>query len=157
MKYRKKPIVIDTIQYNGLNHEKISNFVGKELKLKLESETAYIAGVAPPIFSLTIKTLEGNHKAMPGDFIIKGIEGEFYPCKPDIFEKTYDKIEPYETQSHPENFCDQCRGKNPTWSAPTDLWNKLCERREIICPNCFQSRAKKSGINVGFRAETFNK
>lgn len=38
---------------------------------------------------MIIPTLEGNHKAMPGDFIIKGVNGEFYPCKPDIFMKTY--------------------------------------------------------------------
>ena len=40
-----------------------------------------------------IMTLEGNHKVTPGDYIIKGVNGEFYPCKPDIFEKTYEKAE----------------------------------------------------------------
>ena len=91
-KYRKKPVVIEAVHYTGLNRDEIEEFVGKELKQELESETAYVAGQGPPQFSLTIETLEGNHKAMPMDWIIKGVEGEFYPCKPDIFEKTYDKV-----------------------------------------------------------------
>ena len=93
MKYRKKPVVINAIQYTNLNADEIRDFVGIDLKQELESETAYIAGKAPPRFSLTIPTLEGDMKAMPMDFIIKGIKGEFYPCKPDIFEATYDAIQ----------------------------------------------------------------
>lgn len=94
MKYRKKPVVIEAIQWSG-NHNKqeIENFVGKKLKYELESETAYVAGVAPPFFSLLIETLEGNMKAMPFDWIIKGIKGEVYPCKPDIFAATYELVE----------------------------------------------------------------
>ena len=92
MKFRKKPIVVEAIQWSGLNREEISVFVGKELFMELESETAYLAGVAPPIYSLIISTLEGKMKAMKGDWIIKGVAGEFYPCKPEIFEKTYGKI-----------------------------------------------------------------
>ena len=94
MKYRKKPVVIEAIQWSG-NHNKqeIENFVDKKLKYELESETAYVAGVAPPFFSLLIETLEGNMKAMPFDWIIKGIKGEFYPCKPDIFEATYEPVD----------------------------------------------------------------
>jgi hypothetical protein len=90
MKYRKKPVVIEAVQYTGINREEINAFVGLELKTELESETAYVAGQGAPIFSLTIPTLEGDHKAMPGDYIIKGVKGEFYPCKPDIFMATYD-------------------------------------------------------------------
>jgi hypothetical protein len=86
----KKPITIEFIQFTGLNNVEISEWVGQPLKIELESETAYVAGVAPPIFSLTIPTLEGDMKAMPGDYIIKGIKGEFYPCKPDIFKASYD-------------------------------------------------------------------
>jgi hypothetical protein len=93
MKYRKKPVVIEAIQYNNLNADEIDQFVGQSLKRGIESETAYEAGVAPPIQSIFIPTLEGDHKALPGDFIIKGIKGEFYPCKPDIFEATYEKVE----------------------------------------------------------------
>jgi hypothetical protein len=92
MKFRKKPVVVEAIQWNGLNRDEIEIFVGKELMLELESETAYEAGIAPPIFSLCITTLEGVMKAKKGDWIIKGVANEFYPCKSDIFEKTYEKI-----------------------------------------------------------------
>jgi hypothetical protein len=91
-KFRKKPIVIEAVQYNNLNIEEIEKFVGKKLHQELESETAYLAGISPPKFSLTIQTLEGNYKAMPNDYIIKGIQGEFYPCKSDIFEATYEAV-----------------------------------------------------------------
>lgn len=91
-KFRKKPIVIEAVQFNNINYEEISLFIEQELTPELESETAYIAGKGAPIFSLTIKTLEGNMKAMPQDWIIKGVNGEFYPCKPDIFEKTYEPV-----------------------------------------------------------------
>jgi hypothetical protein len=93
MKFRKKPVIIEAVQWNNLNRDEINSFVGKDLKLELESETAYLAGVACPAFSLTIPTLEGDMKALPGDWIIKGIKGEFYPCKPDIFQQSYEKIE----------------------------------------------------------------
>lgn len=89
-KYRKKPVVIEATQYTGANREEINAFVGADLKTELESDAAYQVGKGAPIFSLTIPTLEGDHKAMPGDFIIKGVKGEFYPCKPDIFAATYE-------------------------------------------------------------------
>lgn len=102
MKFRKKPIIIEAIQWNGnSNKREIDLFVGKELKAELESETAYVAGKGAPLFSLIIETLEGNHKAMPNDWIIKGIKGEFYPCKPDIFDKTY---EPAQSMTAPDGF-----------------------------------------------------
>ena len=92
MKFRKKPIVIEAVQYYNLNHHEIETFIGKKIEQELESETAYLAGKAAPSFSLIIPTLEGDHKAMPGDWIIKGIEGEFYPCKDSIFKKTYEEV-----------------------------------------------------------------
>lgn len=91
-KFRKKPVVIEAVQYNNLNREEIEKFVGKKLHQELEFEAAYLAGKEAPKFSLIIETLEGNHKAMPNDYIIKGIQGEFYPCKPDIFEATYELV-----------------------------------------------------------------
>lgn len=92
-KFRKKPVVIEAIQWNGnSNKQEIDSFVGKTLTTELESETAYLAGRGLPQFSLIIETLEGNHKAMPNDWIIKGVNGEFYPCKPDIFDVTYEPV-----------------------------------------------------------------
>ena len=59
-KFRKKPVEVEAIQWNGnTNRAEIVAFVGKELNTELESETAYLAGVAPPIFSLLIETKEG--------------------------------------------------------------------------------------------------
>jgi len=91
-KFRKKPVVIEAIKYDNLNYKEVCEFIGITLAPDLESETAYLAGKGAPIFSLSIPTLEGKMKAMPNDWIIKGVNGEFYPCKPDIFEKTYEAV-----------------------------------------------------------------
>lgn len=88
MKYRKKPIVIEAVKYNGLNLVEIQKIIGESLETDF-----YDNGVTAPTLSLTIPTLEGNMKAMPGDYIIKGVNGEFYLRKPDIFEKTYELAE----------------------------------------------------------------
>lgn len=87
MKYRKKPVVIEARQY--LNDE--STF---EL-LNWINNGQYKRGKSNPFATwtngdLTIPTLEGNHTANVGDWIIEGVAGEFYPCKPDIFEQTYE-------------------------------------------------------------------
>ena len=78
-KYRKKPVVIDAVQWNGRNEIYISKFIGGNLEMGDET--------------LFIQTLEGKMEASVGDYIIKGIKGEFYPCKPDVFEKTYEPID----------------------------------------------------------------
>lgn len=83
--YRKKPVVIEAIQYEGYMTEDIKNFVGDSLL----SESKWDNG---PV-GYFIKTLEGTSYILSkNDWIIKGIKGEFYPCKPDIFEATYEKI-----------------------------------------------------------------
>lgn len=93
MKYRKKPVVIEAIQWNGLNLKEIKDFVGESLEYEIY-DAAWIAGAGiPPQVHMVIKTLEGDHICTKGDFIIKGVNGEFYPCKPDIFEKTYELVE----------------------------------------------------------------
>lgn len=56
-------------------------------------------------------------------------------------------------KTHPEYYCDDCKQRNPTWYAPSEIWNKLCKREEIICPVCFQNRADAAGINLVFTAE----
>lgn len=82
-KFVKKPIEIEAIQFTGENHEEIINFTeGKvELKTKSSSDT-----------SLYVHTLEGEMQAIPSDYIIKGVHGEFYPCKKAIFQKTYSEV-----------------------------------------------------------------
>lgn len=92
MKYRKKPVVIEAIQWNGLNLEEIKDFVGKDLEYNI-LDTAWEVGKGVPHVIMKIHTLEGDHECTVGDFIIKGVNGEFYPCKSDIFEKTYEATE----------------------------------------------------------------
>ena len=84
MKYRKKPVVIEAIQYTGDNYKEVCKFVGSELKAPL---------IMREPGELIIETLEGNMIASVNDYIIKGIHGEFYPCKPDIFDKSYESVE----------------------------------------------------------------
>lgn len=91
MKYRKKPVVIEAIQWTGINLEDIKGFVGKDLEYEIH-DAAWKAGQAPPHVSMKIHTLEGDMEVSKGDFVIKGANGEFYPCKPDIFEKTYEAV-----------------------------------------------------------------
>lgn len=78
-KYVKKPVEIEAIQWTGENLNEIVMFTDMHNLQCGENE-------------LKIKTLEGNIIASKGDYIIRGIKGEFYPCKPDIFEQTYDKV-----------------------------------------------------------------
>lgn len=83
MKYRKKPVVIEAKQLTADSFEEVALFIGdKNIYGTNESEC-----------SIEIVTLEGNHYAKKGDFIIKGIAGEFYPCKQDIFAATYELVE----------------------------------------------------------------
>ena len=92
MKYRKKPVVIEAVQWTGINLEEIKAFVGKDLQYDI-IDTAWEVGKGAPHILMKIHTLEGDHECTKGDFIIKGVKGEFYPCKPDIFEKTYEAEE----------------------------------------------------------------
>lgn len=92
MKYRKKPIIIEAVQWTGLNLEEIKAFVGENLKYDI-IDTAWEVGKGAPFVNMKIHTLEGDYECTKGDFIIKGVNGEFYPCKPDIFEKTYEAVE----------------------------------------------------------------
>ena len=99
-RYVKKPIVIEAVQYDGnfrcldiFSINDVGNFkLGKE-----EDGSPY----------LLIPTLEGDIKCSKGDYVIKGIQGEYYPCKPDIFEKTYDVVENAE---RPQTFGEKAVG-----------------------------------------------
>lgn len=93
MKYRKKPVVIEAIKWTGENFDEIKKFCPSVIDLGAACFPDGTWADNPPSWPLSIPTLEGNHTAIIGDFIIKGIKGEFYPCKPDIFEATYDTVE----------------------------------------------------------------
>lgn len=86
MKYRKKPVVIEAIRiYEPNKPEDVINFC--------PSAGLRVVGAVGEKMWVQIPTLEGVMRADYGDWIIKGIAGEFYPCKPDIFERTYEKVE----------------------------------------------------------------
>ena len=76
--YRKKPVTVEAVQWTGENRAEMREFIDSE-----------VFEIIPRV-GLVIHTLEGDHHASPGDYIIKGVNGEFYPCKPDIFIKTYE-------------------------------------------------------------------
>ena len=80
-KYRKKPVEIEAIIWNGENLNEVLKF----------ANTSYID---VDNYTLKIETLEGDMIADRGDYIIKGIKGEFYPCKPYIFKQTYELVKP---------------------------------------------------------------
>lgn len=92
MKYRKKPVIIDAIQWTGCNMIEITDFAKGVAKFD-EIQQGDAENEMPAQYDLSIKTLEGIMQASLGDYIIKGVNGEFYPCKPDIFEKTYEKAD----------------------------------------------------------------
>lgn len=84
MKYRKKPVVIEAVQFTDDYADTIialQEFMQSDLRVSYEKPESPV---------IKIETLEGVMEASVGDFIIKGVNGEFYPCKPDIFEKTYE-------------------------------------------------------------------
>lgn len=98
MRYRKKPVIVEALQWNGKNVIDIYNFledknVETQYEVNIEGKNFYIDFSRGQCVTgdLMIKTLEGTMKADIGDYIIKGVNGEFYPCKPDIFEKTYEE------------------------------------------------------------------
>jgi hypothetical protein len=87
IQYRKKPVIIEAVCYTGSSacREDIRNWMQT-------GDYAQTQMVDTGFTSMFIETLEGVHEAKPGDYIIKGIKGEFYPCKPDIFEATYERL-----------------------------------------------------------------
>jgi hypothetical protein len=84
-KFRKKPVVIEAIKWTGTNRVEIAKFIkGDALTL---DDTLLVPGNG-----VFIETLEGMMCANPDDWIIKGVKGELYPCKPDIFAETYEEV-----------------------------------------------------------------
>lgn len=89
MKYRKKPVEIEAFRFDGdLQNSKGEFYVPRWAVEAFEKGILRFEG--PELY---VETLEGTHHASAGDYIIQGIKGEIYPCKPDIFEATYDKEE----------------------------------------------------------------
>lgn len=94
-KFRKKPVVIEAVRWDGKNWQEVYDFTRTEDGLSLTT------GPHPQIedygrvgdkICCTVETPEGLMTARQGDWIIRGVKGEFYPCKPDIFEATYEPV-----------------------------------------------------------------
>lgn len=86
-KFRKKPVEVEALQWTGYNLDEVREFVSDGSFHGLESDNNGAWR------TIGIKTLEGVMLADRNDWIIKGVKGEFYPCKPDIFEQTYEAVE----------------------------------------------------------------
>ena len=110
--YRKKPVTVEAVQWTGENHAEMCEFIDPE-----------VFEIFPRV-GLVIHTLEGDHHASPRDCIIKGLNGEFYPCKPDIFAKTYESAT-LTPPNEPLAPCDVCM-----YNPPSSMDGKPC----CFCP-----------------------
>ena len=117
-KYRKKPVVIDAIQWTGENLGQCKIFLGDSFAGALTEKR--IGGKR----DLLVQTLEGKVMASKGDYLIRGIQGEYYPCKPDIFSATYEAVAP----PKPEEYTYKCSTCGRTMTSKTRL-----EFNEVYC------------------------
>lgn len=89
MNYRKKPVVIEAFEWTGgPDQSEDPEWAVEAIRLG----KVWFNNAGTPECTMEIATLEGNHVAEVGDFIIKGVQGELYPCKPDIFKQTYELV-----------------------------------------------------------------
>ena len=100
MLYRKKPVVIEAIEFTGLNCMEVAAFAEYDDVI----DSMYPNGNPKEPETIQITTLEGVMTAMPGDYIIKGVQGELYPCKPDIFLATYELVEDLAMEPDPAQY-----------------------------------------------------
>ncbi len=126
-KYRKKPVIIEAIQY--LREENLSSCMDFCPDMVFNAKDN----------EYDIKTLEGNMKVSKGDYIIKGVQGEFYPCKPDIFEMTYEKV----------------NGENPEIMTKETSLNVIVESLIegeasflMTCPSCDKSTISSQQVYI---------
>lgn len=94
MKYRKKPVEIEAVKLEE-TFDSIVNAIEFVYNIGMESSLIGMNSTVQQVKQergFIIKTLEGDMKASFGDYIIKGVQGEFYPCKPEIFKETYEKV-----------------------------------------------------------------
>ena len=150
-RYVKNPVVVQAVEYNGANKEEIEAFVEKKL------DTVYTELKEP--LELKIPTLEGDMKASKGDYIIKGINGEFYPCKPDIFEKTYDVVENAE---RPQTFGEKAVGITFNPSGSDEVYEakmlaaKQIDLLEKVHIKLTNDSANTSWVRNVLRTQAFN-
>ena len=82
-KYRKRPVEVEVLQWTGNNFSDMRRFTGWYAEVFASPEGS----------CLLVRTMEGNYVAKPGDYIIRGVQGEFYPCKADVFTETYEEVD----------------------------------------------------------------
>lgn len=88
-RYRNKPVVIDAVHYDGTNREEIAAFIGRLGKV----EETKLPGPGRGLHDgIVIHTLEGDIRASVGDWIIRDVQGEYHPCRDDIFRETYEAV-----------------------------------------------------------------
>lgn len=96
-KFRKKPVVVEAVQLRWSQWHEVCvllwSIISADNPRRNVSTYSDTCGEIGPYLELTVPTLEGEHIARHGDWIIVGVKGEFYPCKPDIFAATYDPVE----------------------------------------------------------------
>ena len=112
MKFRKKPVEVEAVNWhlqeyadNPLTFDEVPDWLKKAIEDSIIIPL-WTGGV--DYWYLEIKTLEGVMRVEPGDWIIRGVKGELYPCKPDIFEQTYEQLERI-----PSKCCEKCDGYFP--------------------------------------------
>ena len=89
MKYRKKPVVVNAFKWTG---DMFQNEDPEWMIEAIQEGKVYFSNIGEEDVVMKIETLEGTHSANRGDYIIQGVKGELYPCKPDIFEMTYEEV-----------------------------------------------------------------
>ena len=87
--YKKVPVTVKALQWTGRNDEEVEKFIGDWFLGYVNNCVKFSPTEQYKSVMLKLKTLEGVMYASIGDYIIEGVDGEFYPCKPDIFEQTY--------------------------------------------------------------------
>jgi len=93
LKFGKKPVIIEAVKWTGDNYKEMQNFTRDNSSLNRHIGGDEKGNGFPQMYEeLIIHTLEGDFRVSKGDWIIKGIKGEFYLCKPDIFQQTYEKV-----------------------------------------------------------------
>lgn len=108
--YRKKPVKVEAFQWTG-DKDQEPEPVWMNEALRDGTAVIYRRGITPVSSLMVIRTFEGNMQATPGDYIIRGVKGELYPCKPDIFELTYEKVEDLSSMlsEFGEDDCEGCK------------------------------------------------
>lgn len=137
MKYRKKPVVVEAVRWTGNNHAEMCDFIDPE-----HFEILARSG-------LIIHTLEGDLHASIGDYIIKGVEGEFYPCKPDIFFQTYEAVNEGRSVNNPKWITFSHGGRELVAISITGLMpNEIQETIKLIA---YENNIESCDIVIGTR------